>query len=115
METRDNPEKAVLQADNFELPNCSAAVCGSNLNKYQVKLLMRECHPKEIVLCFDNEELEGQDKYFNKLYAMCKRYTNYCNFSFIYDRQRITPNKFSPTDMGEEIFKELLKTRVVVK
>lgn len=108
-------EKATLQADNFELPNCSASVCGSNLNKYQVKLLIKECHPKEIVLCFDNEELPGQDKYFNKLYSICKKYLNYCNFSFIYDRKQITPNKFSPTDMGEDIFRELLKTRVVVK
>ena len=27
-------EKAVLQADSFSIPNCTAAVCGSSLNKY---------------------------------------------------------------------------------
>lgn len=108
-------EKSCLQLESFDMPNVSAAVCGSQLNKFQLDLLLRTCHPKEIVLCFDKEELPGEDKYFNKLWNMCKKYSNYCNFSFIYDRQNLLEPKDSPSDKGEKIFYELLKKRVIVK
>ena len=32
-------EKAVMQMDNFNIPNCSVAICGSNFNKYQLNIL----------------------------------------------------------------------------
>ena len=44
-------EKSVLQMDSFSIPNCSAAVCGSNFNKYQLNILMKFCAPSEIVIC----------------------------------------------------------------
>lgn len=108
-------EKSVLQAESFSFPNCMVASCGSNLNKYQIDLLIRTCNPREIVLCYDREEEKGSDKYFNKLYNMCKKYTQYCKMSFIYDREGITPMKASPTDCGEEIFMKLYKRRIEVK
>ena len=108
-------EKSVLQADSFLLPNCCVAICGSNFNKYALKILLKECAPKEIVLCLDNEEKPGEEKYFNKLYSICEKYKNYCNFSFVYDRKQLTKYKDSPTDCGEEIFKELVSRRIRVK
>lgn len=108
-------EKSILLSESFSFPNCGVAVCGSQFNKYQVDLLLRHCQPKEIVLCFDNEEKEKEDKYFNKLMGICKKYNNYCNFSFIYDRKNLTKKKDSPVDRGEEIFRELVKERVKVK
>lgn len=108
-------EKSVLQAESFSMPNCGAAICGSSLNIYQVKLLIKTCHPKEIILALDNEEKDGKRDYFNQLYAMCDKYKKYCNFSFIYDRYNLTGKKDSPTDCGEEIFNQLLKERVIVK
>lgn len=108
-------EKSVLQMEGFSIPNCSAAVCGSNFNKYQLNILMRHCYPAHIVLCFDKEELPGEDKYFNKLWNICQKYKNYCNFSFIYDREGLLDLKDSPTDKGEEIFLKLLDKRVIVK
>lgn len=108
-------EKSVLQMESFSIPNCSAAVCGSNFNKYQLNILMRHCHPAHIVLCFDKEELPGEDRYFNKLWNICQKYKNYCNFSFIYDREGLLDLKDSPTDKGEEIFLKLLDKRVIVK
>lgn len=107
-------EKSVMQMDSFNMPNCSAAVCGSNFNKYQLNILMKTCTPHEIIICFDKEELPGEDKYFNKLYGICKKYEQYCNFSFIYDREGLLGLKDSPTDKGEEIFNKLLKRRVKV-
>jgi len=108
-------EKAVMQMENFHLPNCSAAVCGSNFNKYQLNILMKTCAPHEIILCFDKEELPGEDKYFNKLWNICQKYKNYCNFSFIYDREGLLDLKDSPTDKGEETFIKLIGKRVIVK
>lgn len=108
-------EKFCLQSESFSFPNCSCAVCGSQFNKYQLDLLMRFCKPKEIVLCFDQEEKDKEDKYFFKLYNMCKKYINYCKMSFIYDTQNLLKLKESPTDCGEKIFKKLLERRVGVK
>lgn len=108
-------EKSVLQMDGFSIPNCSAAVCGSNFNKYQLNILMKFCAPSEIVICFDKEELPGEEKYFNKLWNICQKYKQYCNFSFVYDREGLLNLKDSPTDKGEEIFLQLLKKRVRVK
>jgi len=108
-------EKSVLLSENFNIPNCTVAVCGSKLNKFAVNILIKNCFPKEVVICFDKEELPHQDIYFNKLYKICKTYNNYCNFSFIYDRDNLLNLKDSPFDKGEEVFKKLLEKRVRVK
>lgn len=108
-------EKSVMQVESFNMPNCAVAVCGSNFNKYALNILMKECAPTEIIICFDKEELPKQDKYFNKLYSIGEKYSNYCNFSFIYDRDNLLNLKDSPSDKGEEVFRELLKKRVQVK
>ena len=108
-------EKAVMQMESFHLPNCSVAVCGSNFNKYQLNILMKTCAPHEIILCFDKEELPGEDKYFNKLWNICQKYKNYCNFSFVYDREGLLDLKDSPTDKGEETFIKLIGKRAFVK
>ena len=107
-------EKACLQCEAFNFPNCSVAVCGSQFNKFQLDLLVRYCHPQEIVICFDKEEKPGEDKYFKKLYDMCKKYTNYAKMSFCYDREGLLELKQSPSDCGEETFKKLLNRRVTV-
>lgn len=108
-------EKAVLQAESFGMKNCCVAVCGSNFNIYQLKLLLKHCLPREIVLCFDSEEIKGETKYFEKLLNICKKYNRYCKMSFCYDRKNLLNHKDSPTDKGEEIFKKLLESRYEVK
>lgn len=105
-------EKSVMQAESFSEPNCGVAVCGSQFNKYALNLLIREAHPSEIIICFDNEEEKKSDKYFTKLYTLCKKYNNYANFSFVYDRNNLTNHKDSPTDRGEAIFRQLISERV---
>ena len=108
-------EKSVLQLDGFNMKNYGVAVCGSNINKFQIDLLMRYCAPTHIVVCFDKEEKKGEDKYFQKLWNICKKYNNYCNMSFIYDKDELLNMKDSPTDRGEKIFHKLLERRVIVK
>ena len=106
-------EKSVLQCESFQFPNCAIAVCGSKFNKYALDILMRECHPSEIVICFDKEQM-GTDEYFYHLYELCEKYKVYSNFSFIYDKEKLLKLKDSPSDRGEEIFKRLLEKRVRV-
>lgn len=108
-------EKSVLQCESFDMKNYGVACCGSNVNKFQIDLLMRYCAPRYIVICFDNEEEANSEKYFQKLYTICKKYSNYCSMSFIYDRENITKKKDSPSDDGEEKFIKLLERRVIVK
>lgn len=108
-------EKSVLQAESFSFPNCAVASCGSNLNKYQVDLLVRYCHPREIVVCYDKEELPGEHKYFDKLYHICEKYKYYANMSFIYDRNGLLDLKDSPSDRGQITFEKLLEERIHVK
>lgn len=108
-------EKFVLQLESFSIPNCGVAVCGNKLNKFALDILIRECHPQEVVICFDNEETNKNFDYFNHLYDICRKYNRYCNFSFIYDKEHLTSLKDSPSDKGQEIFERLLKKRVYVK
>lgn len=110
-------EKSVLQLESFlNLPNIGVAVCGSTFTKHQFKLLFNNCDINEIVLCFDKEEEPNEsDNYFYKLYNMCKKYSSYCNMSFIYDYYNVLDLKDSPTDRGEQTFKYLLKNRVKVR
>jgi len=108
-------EKFCLQMESWDLPNCSAAVCGSQLNKFALKILLKAARPKEIVICFDKEEKEGSDEYFNKLYRIGKKYQNYADFSFIYDRENLLNLKDSPTDKGADVFWQLYKKRVKIR
>lgn len=108
-------EKSVMQCEAFDMPNCAVAVCGSQFNKYQFNLLLKHCHPREIVVCFDKEEIEGEDRYFNKLWSICEKYKNYCNFSFVYDRLGWLNMKESPSDRGEATFQKLLEKRVRIR
>lgn len=99
--------------------NNSVACCGSSINKAQINLLMETCAPSEIVVAFDKEfenpNDEKAEKYFNKLYDMCKKYFNYANFSFIFDREGLLGLKDSPIDRGFDIYKKLFESRVIVK
>ena len=108
-------EKSVMQCESFSGPNCAVAVCGSQFNKYQLNLLIKTCRPNEIILCFDSEEVGEETKYFDKLWAICQKYKNYANFSFVYDRLRLLNLKDSPSDKGEETFRKLLEKRTRVR
>lgn len=109
-------EKSVLLYETYFDNNISAAVCGSNFNKVQLKILLNNVKPKEIIVCFDKEYTmagasDGQ-KYFNKLWNICEKYSQYCNLSFVFDREQLLDLKDSPIDKGKDVFMRLLSTRI---
>lgn len=109
-------EKSVMMYDSYYQDNLSAAVCGSSFNKVQLDILMRHCGPKEIVICFDNDHpnlnnTEGL-QYFNKLWELGKKYAQYVNISFIFDRDNLLDLKDSPIDKGKDIFEQLVNKRI---
>ena len=106
-------EKSVLQMESFGIVNVGLAACGSNFNKFQLKLLLRTCpNLREIIIAFDNEEKPGEDKYYKKLKRICEKYQEYIQMSFVYDRRRITKFKNSPTDEGKDKYYNLIANRV---
>jgi hypothetical protein len=111
-------EKSVLKYDGFYRDNNCIAVCGSNLHKTQLDLLLKYTKAAEIVIAFDKEyEVPASpqgEEYFNKLYSLCNKYKQYYNFSFIYDKEGLLSLKDSPVDRGKEVFEELLKKRVII-
>jgi hypothetical protein len=114
-------EKSCLLYNEFvgSENNNSLAVCGSNFNKMQLKLLLRNFSLNEIIICFDKEykkhpSVESFD-YFNKLFGICSKYKEYCSFSFIFDSYNLLREKDSPVDKGRGVFEYLLQNRVRVK
>lgn len=109
-------EKSVLLYETYFDKNISVAVCGSNFNKAQLELLLKNGAPKEIIICFDKEydragAQDGQ-KYFQKLWELSVKYSHYCNVSFVFDRERLLGLKDSPIDKGKDIFLRLIEKRI---
>ena len=109
-------EKSVLLCDGwYGDDNVAVATCGNKLNKFQVNLLLN-LGVQNIVLCYDRmNQKDDNGNYFNKLYSLCKKYNNYMNFSFLYDREQLLEYKAAPVDAGQKTFEKLLEKRVVVK
>lgn len=113
-------EKSSLKYDKF-FPghNISCAVCGSSLNKNQLNILLKNFELEEIIIAFDKEyqkyNSEEGRRYFNKLEAICKKYQNYCNFSFLFDKEDLLKLKDSPVDRGKNIFLHLYNQRIHIR
>lgn len=112
-------EKSVILHRSYFGKNSNAvAVCGSNISKPQIDLLIKKNRIDEIIIAFDKEFEEYAsdecDKYFDKLYSLAKRYTNYSKVSFIIDQKNLLRKKDSPIDRGKDTFVSLFENRVMV-
>ena len=109
-------EKSVLQFDSMTDSNICVATCGSSINKNQIDLLVKNFDINEIILAFDKEYINYNDeqgkKYFAKLEQLCRKYKNYANFSFIFDKENLLNEKDSPFDKGKDIFYKLYEKRI---
>ena len=112
-------EKSVLQmASYFGLENNFAlGLCGSNLNKRQIKLIL-ELNPLEVIVALDKQFKElgddecnaWQDKIVKKF---VKVLSPYVKVSVIWDTDNLLDYKDSPTDKGKETFLKLFENRQV--
>ncbi len=113
-------EKSVLLSDTFfGEDSVAVAVCGSQINKYQIALLTKELGVNEIVVALDKEYTDLKDKkcypYKHKLIEICRRYKNSAEFSYIFDDKGLLDYKDSPYDKGKEVFQTLYKNRKRIK
>lgn len=93
--------------------NICVACCGSNFSRYQLQLLL-SVGAEKILIAFDKEgkTQKEKEKYFLKLYKICKKYKNLCKMGFIYDNYNLLELKDSPFDKGLETTKKLIRTGV---
>lgn len=114
-------EKSVILHDEYfgSENNNSLAVCGSGFNKLQLEILLKNFNLEEITIAFDKEYCKYPSQkatdYYNRLYALCEKYKNYCNFSFIYDTRGLLKQKDAPIDRGKKIFMKLYDSRIKIK
>jgi hypothetical protein len=113
-------EKSVLLDDGYygKYSN-TVACCGSSFNKYHISMLTDILGASEIIVALDKEytdwRTEKARKYKSRIEKMCKQYTNYATFSYIWDYDNVLEEKDSPFDKGKDVFEHLYKTRVKIK
>lgn len=112
-------EKSILLSDSY-YGNFSTAVatCGSQLNRFQINLLVKKLGVTEITLAFDKEydkpySEEGK-KYRQKLIDKCKKYQGLATFYYIFDEHGLLNKKDSPIDRGLETFEILFNKRIKI-
>lgn len=93
----------------------SCAVCGSNFIKYQF-WLVHSAGAEEIIIGFDRQYKNiGDEEYYKwvkKLKENAKKYSNYCDITFLFDTKNLLDYKDAPVDKGPEIFLQLFKERL---
>ena len=114
-----NGEKSVLKYGDIYDYNIAVASCGSTLNFHQIELLIKNCQVENIIIAYDKEFKNFASKeginYYNKLYKICSKYINYCNFYFLFDYDNLLELKDAPIDKGKEIFEKLMKNKIQVR
>lgn len=110
-------EKSIMQmASFFSIENnYSVAICGSNLTKAQIKLIL-ELAPLEVIVGLDKQfEVLGDDecKQWEKkiLEKFIKPLSPYCKVSVLWDTDNLLDYKDSPSDKGKETFLKLMENR----
>lgn len=106
-------EKSCLLHDTYYGEDSVAvALCGSNMNKYQVNLLTKILGVSEIVIALDNELT--QKDWRKKIVKWCKKYAPYAQMSYVFDEHHLLRDKDSPIDRGKEIWEKLFNKRIKV-
>ena len=110
-------EKSVLQTDTmFGEDNFTLAICGSNLTKEQIKLIL-ELNVLEVIIGLDKQfkeigdeecikwEKKIRDKFVTPL-------APYVKVSVLWDTENLLDYKDSPTDKGKEILLKLMDNKI---
>ena len=112
-------EKSCLKYQSYfgKENDISVACCGSNISNYQMNLLL-ECGVREVAIALDRQFKELGDDEFMKLkkslLKLHKKYNNYTQISFIFDKEMKTGYKDSPIDDGIDTYLQLFKERIIL-
>lgn len=114
----EGEKSTLLYSSFFGIENdISVAVCGSDLIKYQVELLL-SLGVQEIIIAFDRQYKELHDKEWKKwtakLYEIHKKYHGLVQISFLFDLENKLNYKDSPIDQGKDTFIYLFKNRRII-
>lgn len=114
----ESEKSTLLYQTYFGIDNdISVACCGSSVSSYQMQLLL-DAGAQEIIIAFDRQFQNIGDNEFQllkkKLLQLNKKYKNYVNLSFIWDKNKITGYKAAPIDEGADKFLKLFKERVLL-
>lgn len=112
-------EKSVLLSDTFyENYSVAVATCGSQLNRFQINLLVKKYGVSDITLAFDKEFKNLNDTacrtYRKKLIDKCLKYRGLANFYYIFDEHNLLQQKDSPIDRGVETYEKLMRKRIKI-
>ncbi|MGB5912848.1 MAG: hypothetical protein WBH31_16780 [Promethearchaeia archaeon] len=113
-------EKGVLQTDSYYSENnICLALCGSNLSKCQVKILL-EIGVERVIFALDKQyQDEGEEEIWKrKLNKLAKPLLeNGIIVEKMWDSLHggILPYKASPTDLGKETFEYLFNNRITIE
>ena len=112
-------EKSTLQAASFLgfENDITVASCGSSISQAQINLLL-EAGAKEIIIGFDRqfENIQSDEgkRWIRKLTSIHDKYKNDVMISIMFDKNKITGYKSSPTDEGKEKFLTLFNERIIL-
>ena len=112
----EGEKSALLYRSYFgEENDLAVAICGSSFINYQAWLLI-QLGVEEIIIALDKQFKEPGDAEFKKLVRnlknMHKRFGQYVQISFMFDKGQLLDYKSSPIDHGPEVFQKLFKERV---
>lgn len=114
----EGEKSTLLYRSYFGIENdISVACCGSSITHHQIESLI-DSGAQEIIIAFDKQFKEIGDDEFKrltrKLIGFNKKYGNFVNLSFIFDKGDILEYKDSPIDKGKENFLKLWQTRITL-
>ena len=111
-------EKGALQSYSyFGDDSFTASVCGSNITKNQIKIIMG-LGVEEVMIAFDRMYNDAQsfeaELYLRKLIKLVAPLVPFVRVYLILDTQNRIPYKQAPTDMGKDILVQLMKEKTLV-
>ena len=110
-------EKSVLQCDTiFGDDNFTVALCGSNLTKQQIKIIL-SLKPIEVIIALDRQyEFVGSDEYLKWEKKIKDKFITplvpYTKVSVLWDTVGLLDYKDSPTDKGKDVLLQLMDDKI---
>lgn len=111
-------EKGAMQSYSyFEDDSFTVSVCGSNLTRNQIKLIL-SLGVEEVMIAFDRMYHDAQsfeaELYLRKLIKLVAPIVPFVRVYLILDNKDRIPYKQAPTDCGKEVLVELMKEKTLV-